>query len=63
VENKAKNELHDRGVQAQKDEKVRLLMIQQHYELGISLPDNIWNPIRDPKKQPTLAERDALHAN
>jgi hypothetical protein len=41
AENKAKNKLHDKGVQARKDEKARLLMIQQYHELGICLPDNI----------------------
>jgi hypothetical protein len=56
AENKAKNKLHDKGVQARKDEKARLLMIQQYHELGICLPDNIWNPIRDPENQPVFTE-------
>jgi hypothetical protein len=63
AENKAKNELNTRGIQAQKDEKARIILIQQHQALGISLPDHIWNLIRDPEKDPTLAERDALRAN
>jgi hypothetical protein len=63
AENKAKNELNARGIQARKDEKARILLIQQHQALSISLPDHIWNPIRDPEKDPTPAERDALRAN
>jgi hypothetical protein len=63
VENKAKNELNAIGIKARKDEKARLLLIQQHQALGISIPDHLWIPIRDPEKQPTLAERDALRAN
>jgi hypothetical protein len=38
-------------------------LIQQHRVLSTPLPDNIWNPIRDPEKEPTLAEKDALRAN
>jgi hypothetical protein len=63
AENKAKNELNAIGIKAWKDEKARLLLIQQHQALGISIPDHLWIPIRDPEKQPTPAERDTLHAN
>jgi hypothetical protein len=38
-------------------------LIQQHQALGISIPNYIWNPIRDPQKESTPAERDALRAN
>jgi hypothetical protein len=63
AENKAKSILHERGVQARKDERARLLFIQQHQALGTHIPDNKWIPIRDPEKQPTSAETDALRAN
>jgi hypothetical protein len=38
-------------------------LIQQHQARGTSIPDHLWIPIRDPEKQPTPAERDALRAN
>jgi hypothetical protein len=63
AENKAKNTLHDQGVQARKDEKARLLFIQQHQVLGAYIPEDKWVPVRDPEKQPTPAETEALRAN
>jgi hypothetical protein len=62
AENKAKNELHIRGVQAQREEKARLQFIKQQ-PLGIEIPPITWVPIRDPEKNPTPAEREALRAN
>ena len=63
AENKAKNELHAKGVQARKDEKARLQFIQEHHVLGSTIPDYYWLPIRDPEKNPTSAETEALRAN
>jgi hypothetical protein len=63
VENKARNTLKERGIQARKDERARLLFIQQHQALGAYNPNDKWILIRDPEKQPTPAETDALRAN
>jgi DDE superfamily endonuclease len=63
TENKARNMLKERGIQARKDERARLLFIQQHQALGAFIPDEMRIPIRDPEKQPTSAETDALRAN
>jgi hypothetical protein len=63
AENKAKTELHTRGVQARKEEKARLTYIRQQQPLGVEIPALIWVPIRDPEKNPTPAEREALRAN
>ena len=62
AENKAKHELHTR-VQARREEKARLAYIKQQQPLGIEIPPLMWVPIRDPEKNPTPAEREALHAN
>jgi hypothetical protein len=61
VENRAKNELHTRGVIARKEEKARLVYIKERQLLG-AVPHHIWVPIRDPEKEPTPAEREALRA-
>ncbi|KAN0074286.1 hypothetical protein V8E54_008223, partial [Elaphomyces granulatus] len=64
AENKAKNALRDRGVQARKDEKARQAFIKAISGLvGIEIPDSMWVPIRDPQKNPTAAEEEALRAN
>jgi hypothetical protein len=55
--------LKERGIQARKDERARLLFIQQHQALGAYILDDMWIIIRDPEKQPTPAETDALRAN
>jgi len=62
-ENKAKRELHERGVQARKEEKARIQFISSHQFLGTQIPDDKWLPIRDPEKDPLLAETEALRAN
>jgi hypothetical protein len=63
TENKAKRELHERGVQARKDEKARRLLIQESQILGSFIHSDTWIPIRDPEKQPTPAETAALSAS
>jgi hypothetical protein len=65
AENKAKNELHIRGVQARKDEKARLQYIRQlqSQPLGVDIDPLIWIPVRDPEKNPTTAEREALRTH
>jgi DDE superfamily endonuclease len=64
AENKAKNALRDRGVRARKDEKARQAFIKANSGLvGIEIPDSMWVPIRDPQKNPTAAEEEALRAN
>src|SRR5271163_2108139 len=60
AENKAKEELRVKGVAARKAEKDRLKTIQQHQALGIQLPPEIWIPIRDPQKNPTPEETEAI---
>jgi hypothetical protein len=45
AENRAKNQLHIRGVQACKEEKARLAYIKQQQPLGVELPPSIWVPI------------------
>jgi DDE superfamily endonuclease len=58
AENKAKNALRDRGVQARKDEKARLAFLKANSGLvGVEIPDSMWVPIRDPQKNPTAAEK------
>src|SRR5438045_9407014 len=63
AENKAKNKLHTRGVQAHREEKACLVYIKQQQPLGVEIPPLIWVPIRDPEKNPTHAEREPLRAN
>ena len=63
VENKARNELYKRGVQVCKDEKVRIMYIKEQQVLGAEIPPLIWVLIRDPNKNPTPAEIEALRAN
>src|SRR5438045_2214124 len=63
AENKAKNKLHTRGVQAHREEKAHLAYIKQQQPLGVEIPPLIWVPIQDPEKNPTPAEREALRAN
>ena len=62
AENKARKELHERGVQARKDEKARRILIQESQVLGSFIHSDAWIPIRDPEKQPTPAETAALSA-
>jgi hypothetical protein len=63
AENKAKVELHIRGVQAQKEERARLQFIKQQQPLGIEIPPLIWVPIWDPEKNPTPTKKEALRAH
>ena len=63
AENKARKELHERGVQARKDEKARRILIQESQVLGSFIHPDAWIPIRDPEKQPTPAETAALSAS
>jgi hypothetical protein len=63
AENKAKRELHEKGVQARKDEKARRLLIQESQVLGSFIHPDTWITIRDPEKQPTPAETAALSAS
>ena len=63
AENKARKELHKRGVQARKDEKARRILIQESQVLGSFIHPDAWIPIRDPEKQPTPAETAALSAS
>src|ERR1700722_9960247 len=63
AENKAKNALRDRGVRARKDEKARQALKANSGLVGIEIPDSMWVPIRDPQKNPTAAEEEALRAN
>lgn len=60
AENKAKEELRVKGVAARKAEKDRFKTIQQHQALGIQLPPEIRIPIRDPQKNPTPEETEAI---
>jgi hypothetical protein len=62
AENKARKELHERGVQARKDKKARRILIQESQVLGSFIHPDTWIPIRDPEKQPTPAETAALSA-
>jgi hypothetical protein len=56
--------LKDRGVQARKDEKARQAFLKANSGLvGVNIPDSMWVPIRDPQKNPTAAEKEALRAN
>ena len=61
-ENKAKSKLHQRGIQARKDEKARLQFISSNRVLGARIPDDKWIPIRDPEKNPLPIETEALRA-
>jgi hypothetical protein len=63
TENKAKNQLKDRGIQARKDEKARLNYLKEQQPLGTYIPPEMLLPIRDPEKQPTEEEKEALRAN
>jgi hypothetical protein len=45
AENRAKNQLCIRGVQARKEEKACLAYIKQQQPLGVELPPSIWVPI------------------
>jgi hypothetical protein len=60
AENKAKEDLRVKGVAARKAEKERLKAISEHQVLGIKLPPEIWIPIHDPQKNPTLEETEAI---
>ena len=62
IKNKTKNELYVRGVQARREEKVRLAYIKEQ-SIGVHINPLIWVLIRDPEKDPTPAEREALRAN
>jgi hypothetical protein len=64
IENKAKEDLRVLGVAARKAEKERRLFIIEHQGiLGAYIPPEKWIPIRDPQKDPTPTEREALRAN
>ena len=63
MENKARNELYKGEVQARKDEKARNTYIREQQVLRAEIPPLIWVPIRDPEKNLTLAEIEALLAN
>ena len=61
MENKLKEALRQRGVQAHKEETARKSFIKQHAgTLGADIPPEKWLPIRDPQKEPTAAEKEAL---
>lgn len=62
AENKAKNELYIREVQACKDEKAHIQYIRQlqSQPLGVDINPLIQIPVRDSKKNPTTAKREAL---
>jgi hypothetical protein len=62
AENQAKRQLHIRGVQARKDEKARIAHLRS-LSIGIPAPNELWTPIRDPEKNPTSAEKEALRAH
>jgi hypothetical protein len=49
---------------ARKAEKEHWQFIIEHQGiLGAHIPPEKWIPIRDPQKDPTPTEREALHAN
>jgi len=60
AENKAKEDLRVKGVAARKAERDRVKTIQEHQALGIQLAPEIWIPIRDPQKNPTAEETEAI---
>jgi hypothetical protein len=55
--------LRVRGVAARREEKARLQFIVDNQALGIYTPPKMWIPIRDPQKNPTSDEKEALRAN
>jgi len=64
AENKAKEDLRVLGVAARKAEKERRRFITEYQGiLGAHIPPEKWIPIRDPQKDPTPTEREALRAN
>jgi hypothetical protein len=59
---RAQHALHRAGVEARKEERDRKRLLEEYYKTG-DLPDPLLLvPIRDPEKNPTLAEKEALQA-
>jgi hypothetical protein len=62
-ENKAKKELTARGVVARKEEKARKAAVAELAARGEIIPFHLAIPIREPDKNPTQEEREALIAH
>jgi hypothetical protein len=58
--NKAKNELHRKGVDARKAERERKKKIQALQSAREPVPEDLLIPIRDPEKDPTPEELESL---
>jgi hypothetical protein len=59
-ERKARYTLHRAGIDARKEERGRKRLLEEYYKRG-DIPDPLLLvPIRDPEKNPTLAETEAL---
>ena len=58
--NKAKKELKDAGIQAQKDERARTDKLKEIYARGDFPPPELLFPIREPDKNPTVVEQARL---
>jgi hypothetical protein len=59
-ERKARHTLHRAGIDARKEERGRKRLLEEYYKRG-DIPDPLLLvPIRDPEKNPTLAEKEAL---
>jgi hypothetical protein len=58
--NKAKKELYTRGVAARKAEKARKVSVWELTTKGELIPEELTIPIRDPEKDPTKEEKEAL---
>ena len=65
-QNRRKNELHIAGVQARKDERLRLIKLRAIGEgliVGVDILPELLHPIRDPEKQPTPEDLEKLLPN
>ena len=65
IKNKRKGELKARGIQARKDEKVRIarlrgITLQELIIVEVQVPPELLHPIRDPEKQPLPNKLEAL---
>jgi hypothetical protein len=60
TQNKQAEDLRKEGVKDRRREKERKAQIQQHQLVGITIPANLWTPIRDHQKDPTAEEKEAL---
>ncbi len=63
AENKAKTALKNRGIATSKQETARKKAIKEQQQRGLSIPDSMNHPIRDPSKDTWPAELEALRAN